>query len=301
MIPMRTATRSDYRERIAAVVAHLAEHLDDVPDLAALAAVGGFSPFWFHRVFVAAVGESPAETSRRMRLERAAWRLRTTTRPLADLALEAGFGDQAAFTRAFRNAYGAPPGRFRSEGLPAHEIPSLAEIHFSPFGPPCRILLPNLDEEAMTIEITELEPRRYAYLTHKGLYPEIGATFGRMAGLAGSAGLLGGRDALFVGVYHNDPSATPVEELRSDAGVTVPDDATVPSGLQQGRLPGGRYAKGVHRGSYSGMTEAWGSLWSAVHDSGAKPRPVSPFEIYVCDMDATPEDELITELYVAVE
>ncbi|MZP61753.1 helix-turn-helix domain-containing protein, partial [Escherichia coli] len=98
MIPMRTATRSDYRERIAAVVAHLAEHLDDAPDLAALAAVGGFSPFWFHRVFVAAVGESPADTSRRMRLERAAWRLRTTSRALADLALEAGFGDQAAFT-----------------------------------------------------------------------------------------------------------------------------------------------------------------------------------------------------------
>lgn len=298
---MRTATRLDYRARIVAVVAHLAENLDEAPDLAAMADVGGFSPFWFHRVFVAVVGETPAEISRRMRLERAAWRLRTTDRSLADLAFEAGFHDQPAFTRAFRAAYGATPGRFRSEGMPAHEIPSHAEIHFSPYGPTYRIVLPELENIAMNVETVELKPRPYAYLRHIGPYPEIGSTFERMAQIAGRAGLIGDPDGQFVGVYHNDPCATPPNELSSDAGIALPQGVHAPEGLEEGVLPGGRYLKGIHQGSYAKMGESWGALWEAIHALGAKPRMVSPFELYISDMDTTPEDELITELYVGVE
>ena len=298
---MRTATRSDYRERIFDVVAYLAEHLDELPDLGTLAEVGGFSPFWFHRVFVAAVGESPAGISRRMRLERAAWRLRTTGQSLAEIAFDAGFCDQAAFTRAFRNAYGATPGRFRAERMPAHELPSVSEIHFSPTGTPYRICLPRLEPIDMNIEYTTLEPRRYAYLRHVGPYQQIGATFGQMAGIAGPAGLIGGPDALFVGVYHNDPSTTAAEELQSDAGITVADGTPIPQGLQEGHLPGGRYAKGVHKGSYSKMTDSWMAFWSALQSSDVKPRMAPPFELYISDMDTTPEDELITELYAPIE
>lgn len=301
MLPMRTATRSDYRERIFDVVAYLAQHLDDVPDLGTLAEVGGFSPFWFHRVFVASVGESPAGISRRMRLERAAWRLRTTGQTLAEIAFEAGFCDQAAFTRAFRNAYGATPGRFRSERMPAHELPGNSEIHFSPTGTPYRICLPRLEPIDMNIEYTTLEPRRYAYLRHVGPYQEIGSTFGKMAGIAGPAGLINDSEALFVGVYHNDPSATPPEELQSDAGITVTELMVVPDELQQGTLAGGRYAKGVHKGSYANMTESWMSFWSTLQSSEAKPRMAPPFELYINDMATTPEDELITELYAPVE
>ncbi len=298
---MRTATRSDYRERILLVVSHLAEHLDETPDLAALAHVGGFSPFWFHRVFVTVVGETPADISRRMRLERAAWRLRTTKTTLADLAFEAGFNDQAAFTKAFRNAYGATPGRFRSEGLPAHELPGLSEIHFSPHGQPYRIWLPKLDENNMNIEIVNFDARRYAYLRHHGPYFQIGDTFGKMAAIAGAAGLIGVPGTHFVGVYHNDPDATPPEKLESDAGITLAGDTPVPAGLEEGRIEGGRYVKGVHVGSYSKMTESWGEFWSAINASGTKTKMVSPFELYISDMNTTPEDELITELYAAVE
>ncbi|RYG27131.1 AraC family transcriptional regulator [bacterium] len=301
MLPMRTATRTDYRERIVDVVAYLAEHLDRVPDLGTLAEVGGFSPFWFHRVFVAAVGESPATISRRMRLERAAWRLRTTRQPLVEIAFDAGFNDQAAFTRAFRNAYGATPGRFRSEHMPAHELPSISEIHFSPTGTPYRICLPRLEPIDMNIEYVTLEPRRYAYLRHVGPYPEIGSTFGKMADIAGPAGLVNDPEALFVGVYHNDPSATPPEELQSDAGITVSDTMVIPDELQIGTLAGGRYAKGVHKGSYSKMGESWMAFWSTLQTTDAKPRMESPFELYINDMETTPEDELITELYAAIE
>jgi AraC family transcriptional regulator len=236
-----------------------------------------------------------------MRLERAAWHLRTTNTSVAEIAQDAGFSDQPAFTRAFRNAYGAPPGQFRTAGLPAHEIPSLTEIHFSPYPPFYRIDLPELDNLTMNIEFVTLEPRQYVYLRHHGPYPEIGATFQRMAAIAGPAGLIGRPDALFVGVYHDDPGSTPAEDLKSDAGVTVDNGIAAPASLELGELPAGRYAKGIHKGSYATMGDSWGKFMAAIDESGCKLRTVSPFELYISDMDTTPEDELITELYAAVE
>jgi AraC-like DNA-binding protein len=47
------------------------------------------------------------------RLDFARGRLRDGV-PLAELALSAGFADQAHFTRMFRSAYGVTPGRYAS-------------------------------------------------------------------------------------------------------------------------------------------------------------------------------------------
>jgi AraC-like DNA-binding protein len=37
-------------------------------------------------------------------------------RPLAEVAAETGFADQAHFTRAFKSAFGLPPARYRALG-----------------------------------------------------------------------------------------------------------------------------------------------------------------------------------------
>lgn len=185
--------------------------------------------------------------------------------------------------------------------MPAHEIPSLSEVHFSPFEPFYRIDLPNLDDLTMNLEFVELEPRHYVFLPHKGPYPEIGATFQRAGAIVGPLGLIAQPDAVFVGVYHDDPGTVAPENLTSDAGLTVNQETSTPSGMERGELAGGKYAKGIHKGSFEHMGDSWGKLMAAIHQSNATIRPVSPFELYISDMDTTPVDELITELYVAVE
>jgi AraC-like DNA-binding protein len=47
------------------------------------------------------------------RLELARERMRGE-RPLVEIALDAGFADQAHFTRAFRSAFGLTPARYRA-------------------------------------------------------------------------------------------------------------------------------------------------------------------------------------------
>lgn len=95
------------------VVAHLRSHLDDAVDVAQLARIGGLSPRQFERVFARVVGESPRAHVRRLRVERAARRLRAGGEPILALALEAGFESHAAFTRHFRQRYGQTPAAYR--------------------------------------------------------------------------------------------------------------------------------------------------------------------------------------------
>jgi AraC family transcriptional regulator len=65
--------------------------------------------FHFDRLVASAVGEPPGTFRRRLLLERAAHRLATTTDPVTDVALDAGYGSPDGFARAFRRAYGCPP------------------------------------------------------------------------------------------------------------------------------------------------------------------------------------------------
>jgi AraC-like DNA-binding protein len=78
---------------------------------AELEAVTGLSRYELARQFRTRYGTSPYRYSLLRRLDFARGRLRAGTL-LADLALAAGFADQAHFTRMFRSAYGVTPGRY---------------------------------------------------------------------------------------------------------------------------------------------------------------------------------------------
>jgi len=93
------------------------ERLDGELSLEALAQAAGVSFWHFLRIFRATVGETPKEYIRRRRLTRAATALLETRRSVLDIALEAGFESNEAFTRAFRMQFDQAPRDFRSAGL----------------------------------------------------------------------------------------------------------------------------------------------------------------------------------------
>jgi AraC-like DNA-binding protein len=78
---------------------------------AELEAVTGLSRYELARQFRVSYGTSPYRYSLMRRLEFARGRLRDRV-PLAEVALSAGFADQAHLTRMFRSAYGLTPGRY---------------------------------------------------------------------------------------------------------------------------------------------------------------------------------------------
>ena len=101
-----------------------------------------FSRFHFDRMIKSVAGEPPSAFRRRILLERAAYRMITTRAPLIDIAVEAGYGSHEAFTRAFKQAYGATPAAWRKK--PGHiQIEAPSDVHFQP---PGSIRLPARDK-----------------------------------------------------------------------------------------------------------------------------------------------------------
>ena len=82
-------------------------------DMAAIAGEVNVSPVHLARSFRVHLGASMGEYLRRLRVERARAQLMTTSKPLSQIALEAGFADQAHFTRMFKRLVGVTPGAYR--------------------------------------------------------------------------------------------------------------------------------------------------------------------------------------------
>jgi AraC-like DNA-binding protein len=102
-----------HRDRIEAAAAHLAAHLADEPDLAALARTAGLSPFHFSRVFKAHTGVPPHRYLTGLRLEEAKRLLRDSALSVTDICYEVGFRNLSHFIAAFRAHAGVTPSRYR--------------------------------------------------------------------------------------------------------------------------------------------------------------------------------------------
>jgi AraC family transcriptional regulator len=99
--------------KLKRVIDFIEANLQESIGLDDLARAAGLSANHFLRVFKLATGETPYHFLRTRRLERARQLLTDNAMPLAELALECGFANQAHFTAAFSREVGIPPGRYR--------------------------------------------------------------------------------------------------------------------------------------------------------------------------------------------
>lgn len=79
-----------------------------------LAAQAHLSLRTFQRRFQAATGLPPTAYLQALRVEKARGTLEHTNQSIAQIAWSVGYGDPAAFTRAFRNITGVTPGTYRT-------------------------------------------------------------------------------------------------------------------------------------------------------------------------------------------
>ena len=84
--------------------------------VASLARHAALSRSLFAEKFAALVGEPPLRYLKRLRLNDAAIRLRSTNDKLSAIAADAGYESAAAFTKAFKRILGKTPGEYRRNG-----------------------------------------------------------------------------------------------------------------------------------------------------------------------------------------
>lgn len=103
--------------RPASRLAALLARMEAAPGLAwtteSMANAAGLSVSRLHALFRTELDTSPRAWLQALRLAQARAWLAGTARPIADIALAAGFSDQSALTRALRNATGMTPAAYR--------------------------------------------------------------------------------------------------------------------------------------------------------------------------------------------
>lgn len=116
---MDTQTPLKVSDCIEDVKRYIRDHIHEPLDRETLASVAGFSIPHFHRVFIAQVGESAISYVRRLRMQRAGYKLRMGAVDITEVALAAGYDSHAAFSKAFKQHYGLSPSEFRQLGCTA--------------------------------------------------------------------------------------------------------------------------------------------------------------------------------------
>jgi AraC family transcriptional regulator len=264
-----------YADRVQRVVDYLAEHLDKELDLEALARVACFSPYHFHRIYRALLGETVSDTVRRLRLHRAAIDLLDRELSIERTASRAGYASQAAFTRAFRAEYGRPPASYRG----ARRVTQFDQERNSTM---------------YRVELINIPKLRVAAIEHRGDYQLTSRVFERLMTIAATTGLLT-PDTRSIGVFYDDPASVAEAELRADVCITVPDNWAPSGELTEAHIEGGRYARIVHTGPYTELKTAYDWLYQTwLPNSAEEPRNLPCIEEYLNNPRHMPAKDLET-------
>jgi AraC family transcriptional regulator len=209
----RLATRATYLERVNRAIDHIVGHLDEPLNLRKLSRLALLSPFHFHRVFQAVVGETPAEFVKRLRLEKAL-RLMAGLRPLSltSVALACGFSSSSDFSRCFKQRFNVPPrafdiGAWRTAR--GGELESLVKQETQRL----KHLPPRHNPDKLRVKISEIGPRSVAYIRVARPY-QGDAVFKATERLVAWAERHGFADRQWLGYQWDNPEITALKDCR---------------------------------------------------------------------------------------
>lgn len=99
------------------ILLYIEDHLDQDLSLEKIAEELNYSRFYAARIFKEHTGMTLYKYIQGKRLDEAARKLAETGQPIVEVALEAGYGSQQAFTQAFRCVYACTPQEYRRAGI----------------------------------------------------------------------------------------------------------------------------------------------------------------------------------------
>lgn len=242
-------------ERLLPMLVHIQAHLEEDLALGALATLAHLSPYHFHRLFRATVGETVKHYVERLRLEQAAFRLKLHDAPVIDVAFGVGYHSHESFTRAFRRHFGVAPKAYRRAHRPqwtgqagTARLPALNAA----------TTIPALSK----VRIQRLEPIIVAFTRHLGAYTEADTgAFDTLTTWAMATGHYHG-DNLLLGIGHDDPHITPADKVRFDACLQVAEPFAPVGAIGCQTLPASDYAAITYVGPYgAAMYEAYRAIF----------------------------------------
>ncbi len=283
----RPLMKKDYHRRLVPVIRYLEQNFNQPLNLEKVADLAYLSPYHFHRIFKAVVGETLNEYLRRLRIESAANDLFYKKSPVIEVALEYGFSSSQSLAKVFRQYFNLTPSQIRD----CSNIDSFsALLQSSKIGHTLRKIGHDSENDARyteskltqwssTMDIQHFDSSTLAYIRVTGPYGEnYEPAVGTLYNWAGPNGLAS-NTSIFI--YHDNPEITPTEKCRTDICLMVPEDTKPGSGIETKNFTGGKY--GVIRKTITSKDQygsAWDELMSQVVEQGLDCDDRPCFELY---------------------
>ena len=239
----------DYVERVNRAIDHIVRNLAQPLRLEEVSEAACFSPFHFHRVFKALLGETLNQFVKRQRLERACYLMsHAPERSLTEVALDCGFSSSSDFSRSFKQRYGAPPSLFDLVTFRNSRRGEFERFLSSQDGGPrCTTLPAGQNPDGFEVQLRDLPARTVAYIRVLDPYREgvAQAACERLLAWAIERGLADGQ---WLGYMWDEPEIVALEDCRYDVALVV-DDVAAAGEIGRFEFPPMRVAEVVLRGS----------------------------------------------------
>ncbi len=300
------ALSKDYIKRINLALNYIDKHLGEPLPLDQIAREALYSPFHFHRIFKGVIGETVNNYILRRRLERAALSL-LHDKPIsmAQLATDCGFNSNSAFSRAFRNHFGASPKAFQSQ---TDGYKSKIRQIESKNGQKTLILeqhICNIDDHLnwismnANIEVMNVPARAYAGITHIG-FEGLESAFEKVLKWARAQELMTPQ-ANIARIFHDSVRVTSPEKVRMTICLLTEAAFEEAGEIKSGTIEDAKNIVAHLEITPAEFENAWSSLFVWMNDNGYKKAPGNPFEVYHNDFRQHPEGKCIVDLHIPVE
>ncbi|UCH51710.1 MAG: AraC family transcriptional regulator [Chloroflexota bacterium] len=314
-----------YIARVNRVIDYIEENIDKDLSLERLAEVAQFSPFYFHRIFSAMVGETLYGFIQRVRVEKAAAKLiLNPTKSVTDIAFECGFSSAPVFARAFRETFNMSASDWRSGGHLGYgknsepkskESQSVGNIrqdfevkaHYNQGTVQQMWRIEMKNKEIQTnVEVKDMSEMHVAYIRHIGPYRGdhglFDRLFNKLMAWAGPRGLLRFPETKVLTVYYDNPDITDESKLRTDACITVPEDTQAEGEIGKSTIPAGKYAIAHFEITPDQYQDAWNAVYGGwLPESGYQPEDGPCYELYLNNPKEHPQGKHVVDICVPVK
>ncbi|MEK6154214.1 AraC family transcriptional regulator [Flavobacteriaceae bacterium 3-367] len=297
----------NYFGRITRALAFIDAHLDSDLSLERVAKIAYYSPFHFHRIFKAVIGEPLNAYIIRRRIEKVATVLITQKGvSLATLSMQYGFNSPSSFSRAFKKFYGLSPTEFRKLSPGKFSKICIADSKNGQEKVAFEKYLCNIDNHKKwikmnaKIKIVERPLQHLACITHIG-EQGLENTFERLVKWAKPKGLLQNPEAKLARVFHDSFKVTAAEKVRMSACILLDEPMGAEGEIGPAQIEKGKFIMGRFEILPHAFEQAWSSLFVWMNEEGYRKAAQNPFEIYHNDYREHPENKFIVDLYIPIE
>lgn len=300
-------SQKEYIQRINRVIDYIYAHPEEELSLTKLANVALFSPFHFHRIFSAFVGETLNDFVKRIRLEKAARLLLLEAEDsITEIAEHCGYSNPSAFSRAFKRHFNISAQNYRSLHLEQSSKNSTVVSKISQAKDAHKDYICNVNNKTPNsmkskMEIKEMPALNLVCCKHIGPFEQIGQAYKKLIQWAAPRGLMSQANVKTCTVYHDDPKVTDINKLRQSACITIEGDVKTEGEISTLTIPSGMHAVGRFEVSPLEFKEAWDYMCKALAESGQQPADAAPYELYHNNHEEHPEKKFIVDICIPVK